>query len=236
MERMTTDVDSDFAPTRLEPHGTDDAPTTTSGFLSSLLGRLAVGPGPSRRDLMTRLLSRTGLLERGERLLARRAAGQLSALVLFEFSDLLETRRMYGMRVHDRALESVVEGLQRLAGRRGLAARSGPVQFAVLLPATTRQDAIEAAHAAFGKPCRVELEIGREELVLVPDVVVDTCGATAGSLSSLYMRLATTLARHRQAELLRHSRMRRQRERHSRHFGLSGPDLLPESEPASLPG
>ena len=230
MDTMRTDANSDFAPTRLED---DDAPATDAGFLSSLFGRLGVGGDATRRDPMTRLHSRAGLLQRGERLLARRAAGQDSALVLFDFSDLLETRGMYGVRVHDRALHIVVAGVRRLAGRAGLAARSGPAQFAVLLPATARRDAIAAAHVAFGQPCRIELEIGREELVLVPDVVVDTCSAE-GSLEELYLQLSTTLARHRQGQLLKHSRMRRERERHSRHFGASRPDSLPESQPASL--
>src|SRR4051812_478877 len=112
MDTMRTDANSDFAPTRLED---DDEPSQDAGFLSSLFGRLGVGA--ARRDPMTRLHSRVGLPRRGERLLARRAAGQDSALVLFDFSDLLETRGMYGVRVHGRALDLVVAGVRRLAGR-----------------------------------------------------------------------------------------------------------------------
>jgi GGDEF domain-containing protein len=236
-QAMRTDEDSDFAPTRFEPYGDEgDGQPSPSGFMSSLLGRLGVVDSLPRRDPMTRLHTRTGLLERGERVLARRAAGQESALVLFEFGDLLEARGMYGMHVHDRALGRIVTGVQRLAGRHGLAARSGPVQFAALLPATTREGAIAAAYASFGRPCRIELEIGREELVLVPDVVVDTCAAVEGSVEELYLRLATTLARHRQHQIQKQSRMRRDRERHSRHFGASRPDSLPQSQPASLSG
>lgn len=197
---MKTDSYSDFAPTAVQ--GTDEAQPTSSqpGFLSSWLDRLGLGADPAWRDTTTHLNSRAGLLERGEQLLARRSGRQGPSLVLFHFGDLLEARGIYGMRVHDRALEVVVAGVQRLAGRRGLAARSGPVQFAVLLPGTARPDAIEAAHAAFGRPCRVELMVGREELVLVPDVVVDTC-AVHVSLEELYTRLATTLALHRQQQM-----------------------------------
>ena len=78
----------------------------------------------------------------------------------------------------------------------------------------------------FGKPCRLELDLPDDELVLVPEVTVDTCEAEAGALQAAYERLSVRLARHRDHEERRRTYLRRSRERHSRPMPLVQDDSL----------
>ncbi|MGZ5181482.1 MAG: diguanylate cyclase domain-containing protein [Ramlibacter sp.] len=227
-------MDHDFAPTTFDiadEAGPADA-VATPGRFQAWLQRFGIETNSALRDVQTRLFNRQGLLSRGQRLLAGTRSGE-GALVLFDFSDLLELRGIYGSKASAAALALLVGRLERLAGRGGLAARTGPAQFGVLLPESCRQSAIDATHRLFGKPCRLELELGREEIVLVPDVVVDTCDDEPGALAQLYTQLSVNLGRHRDHEERRRHKLRRERERHSRFSGFS--HSARDSLPASLP-
>lgn len=209
-------MDKDFEPTTVEQGtGLLPAPTHAHAGARSLWGglRRLLGRGALRwRDGQTALLSRHGLIERGEtRLLESRHVG--AALAVFDFRDLLELRGIYGDAVASDVQQRLVAKLQRLAGRTGLAARTGPAQFAVLLPGLDREQAIDAAHRVLGCPCRIEHELPDDDLVLVPEVVVDVCVAAPGAVRTLYGRLSVTLARHRDAEERRRLHLRRERER-----------------------
>jgi len=229
-------VDHDFAPTNFEL--AEEACATDAGSkpgrFQAWLQRFGIETNSALRDVQSRLFNRQGLLSRGERLLGASHSGD-GALVLFDFSDLLELRGIYGSKASAAALALLVGRLERLAGRGGLAARTGPAQFGVLLPETSRQDAVDATHHVFGKPCRLELELGREEIVLVPDVVVDICDDEPGALGQLYTQLSVNLGRHRDHEERRRHKLRRERERHSRFSGFthSARDSLPASLPAN---
>ncbi|HZY18681.1 MAG TPA: GGDEF domain-containing protein [Ramlibacter sp.] len=231
-------MDNDFAPTSIEPWqvpagcGADGA-AREAGGLRRLLGRMRLARRNPQLDVLTPLLSREGLIAQGERLLSHgryRADG--AALVLFDFADLLEVRDIYGERVSKALLAKLASALRRLAGRHGLAARTGPAQFAVLLPGLPRQAAVDATLRVLGTPCRIEFDAAGFDLVLVPDVSVDTCDAQSGSLEALYNRLSVALARYRDHEERRRSHLRRSRERHSRPMPLE-PET--QSAPASLP-
>ena len=215
------DVHQDFAPTAFEADrqdaDTDGRPS--AGRLHAFLRRVGIGHS-GLRDRQTGLLNRRGLLERGDRLLAARRTAK-AALLLFDFSDLLELRGLYGSQAVTRAGASLVERLVRLAGRRGLAARTGPAQFGVLLPQMGRQQAIDAAHRVFGSPCRLEFDLGREEVVLVPNTIVDVCDAERGALEALYTQLSVSLARRRDLEERRKRKLRHGR----RHAAALGPDF-----------
>ena len=201
----------DFEPTSIETGGR--AGPGRVGFVRHLLQRLAV-LGRGTRDRQTALYSRRGLLTQGERLVMR--AGRKSALAIFDFHDLLEVPGIFGQEVGSVLQDAVVERMLRLAGRHGLAARTGPAQFAVLLPGTPRQGALDATVRVFGKPCRLEMDLDGDELVLVPEVTVDTCEAEAGAVGALYQRLSVHLATQRDLDERRRNWLRRSRERHSR--------------------
>lgn len=213
----------DFEPTTVEPVGPRPGPEPAGGVLRGLLRRLGLAAGGGR-DHQTALYNRQGFLERGDRLLAR--ADQEAALVIFDFHDLLEVPGIYGPEVSATLQQSLVDHLLRLAGRQGLAARTGPAQFAVLLPGQGHRDAVAATLKVFGKPCRLELDLPDDELVLVPEVTVDTCEAEAGALQAAYERLSVRLARHRDHEERRRTYLRRSRERHSRPMPLVQDDSL----------
>jgi GGDEF domain-containing protein len=213
-------VHKDFEPTSIEPDGRQPVRAAAPGFLRALLQRLRGARGG--RDEQTGLHSRQGLLELGDRLVAR--TGREAALAIFDFQDLLEVRGMYGSHVSEALRKTLVERLLRLAGRHGLAARTGPAQFAVLLPATRQQEAADAIFGVFGRPCRLELDLPDDDLVLVPEVTVDTCGPGEGAVWALYERLSVRLARHREHQELRRTYLRRSRERHSRPAPLHGHD------------
>jgi len=206
-------VDKDFAPTHFDTDLQDEPAETgvSTGRFQAWLQRLGIVTDGGLRDRQTRLLNRQGLLARGERLVS--APASTAALVLFDFSDLLELRGLYDRHATLAALSMLVDRLERLAGRRGLAARTGPAQFGVLLPDSTRDHAIDAVHRVFGNPCRLELELGREELVLLPNTTVDVCAKAPGSLEELYTRLSIVLARRRDHEERRRRTVRRRRER-----------------------
>jgi GGDEF domain-containing protein len=209
----------DFEPTTVEPGGHRPGTSTAVGVLRGMLQRLGMA-AVRGRDHQTALYNRAGFLLRGDRLLER--ADREAALVMFDFHDLLEVPGIYGAEVSAALQQLLVEQLLRLAGRQGLAARTGPAQFAVLLPGLRDQDAVAATLRIFGKPCRLELDLRDDELVLVPEVAVDICEAESGSLPAVYERLSVRLARHRDHEERRRTYLRRSRERHSRPAPLGG--------------
>ena len=226
-------MDPSFAPTQFDiddqPPGGPDRPPTR---LRTWLQRLGLGARSRQRDAQTGLYSRAGLLTRGERLLARHGVAE-AALVVFDFSDLLEMRWLYGAQAAAIARRAVAGSLARLAGRRGMAARTGPAQFAVLLPGADPHRARDALRRALGQPCRIELEFGREELVLVPYHAVGACKGTPGGLEQQYLQLSEAVARERAAD----ERRRRRSRSGSVPRTTDGAPLQPQatSAPASLP-
>lgn len=223
---------SSFAPTQFEmdeqqPGGAPARPPTR---LRTWLQRLGLGGRNRLRDAQTGLYSRDGLLSRGEGLLARHSVAE-AALVVFDFSDLLEMRWIYGARAGAIARRAVATSLARLAGRRGIAARTGPAQFAVLLPGIDCEGAREALRRTMGQPCRLELELGREELVLVPYHAVGPCKGTPAGLEQQYTQLSVAVARERAAD-----ERRRRRSRGGPRTSAGAPlESRASSGPASLP-
>lgn len=175
------------------------------------------------RDRRTGLLDRPGLVAQADAML-RTGRWTRAALVVFAFDDLPETARLWGEAPAHALMLRIARGLQRAAGRRGLAARTGPVQFAVFLPGRCRQSAVDAVAAEFGQPCRVELDWQGEELVCVPELAAEVWEGEEGGIAPLHAELSTLLERHRDLQARRHDFMRRERERHSRPFGCSQAD------------
>lgn len=228
---MDVSVDPSFAPTQFEVDEQPPGAVQTPTRLHAWLQRLGLGARTRLRDVQTGLYSRAGLLIRGERLLARSGVAE-AALVVFDFSDLLEMRWIYGPRDGAIARRAVAARLARVAGRRGIAARTGPAQFAVLLPGADDQRARDALRRSLGQPCRIELELGREELVLVPYHAAGICQNAPGELERQYLRLSETVARERAID---ERRRRRARRSGSRPSGSAPLDSQPSSIPASLP-
>jgi GGDEF domain-containing protein len=108
-----------------------------------------------------------------------------------------------------------------VAGSRGFAGRTGPTQFAVVLPGVTEEKAIRRVQRVLGKPARVEFDAGDSEIVLVPDLLVDGCEAGEIDVQDVYRDMCRELARVQKVELRRLNWLASERERHSRPMSLS---------------
>ncbi|HSV44866.1 MAG TPA: GGDEF domain-containing protein [Ramlibacter sp.] len=155
------------------------------------------------------------------------------SVVVFDFPDLLEVHSIYGRGVSRKVIAHVAGKLRALAGGRGMAARTGKVQFTVVLPGMGREKARQAVERALGKSGCIEFDAGDEEIVLVPDFAIETAPAHSESIQDIHRELCQELAQERLAEQRRHHYMQRERERHSRPMGLQ-PALVPATMPVSL--
>ncbi len=177
---------------------------------------------PAHVDPCTGLLNRHGLLAlTGRRLDDARRCGRPLALAVFDCNDLLEVDNLYGRRVSHELMDRLAAQLDRLAGATGLAARTGPAQFAVALPGLERGGAVRAIQRGLGaSPC-IDLDRRRGyEIVLVPDFLADTADGTE-TAEQLYRRLCIDLVRSLELQQHRCRHMRRERERHSQPMGLA---------------
>ncbi len=176
-------------------------------------------------DPATRLCTLDGLLAYGAELLAARGHPG-ATLAVFDCSDLLEVRQIYGNRVARTLLHRLAGKLVAIAGDRGLAARTGPAEFAVLLPGASRERALQALQQVLGAPSRIEYEAGDSEIMLVPDFLLGRIGEEEDDVAGLHRLLSRKLAWAREQEARRRRYLRRERERHSR------PMPLPAETPA----
>lgn len=194
--------------------------------LGAMLRRCAARVESARRDSSTALYNRAGLMVHGNILLAscRKHRRELT-LAVFDCNDLLEARTVYGKRVSRKLIAGIVRKLTLLAGDQGVAARTGPTQFAVALP-MSREKAVYAIERLLGNPSRFELEGGEGEVVLVPNLMVESI-AGAGTLERLFAAICRGLARIQEEETRRQRYLQRERERHSRPMPIQAPE--PES-------
>jgi GGDEF domain-containing protein len=187
--------------------------------LGSLSRRRAARADQDRTDSSTALYNRSGLLAHGKLLLATcRGERRELTLAVFDCCDLLEARAIYGNRTSRKLVDSIVRKLKLLAGPEGLAARTGPTQFAVAMP-MSREKAVQAIERVLGNPSRFELEGCKSEIVLVPDLMVEAI-PVAGTVERMFAALCRGLARIREEEQLRQRYLQRERERHSRPMSI----------------
>lgn len=185
-------------------------------------------------DPATRLCTLPGLLAYGGELLASRRP-QAATLAVFDCSDLLEVRQIYGNRIARTLFVRLAGKLTEIAGERGLAARTGPAEFAVLLPGMGRERALQAVRQVLGTPSRIEYETGHSEIVLVPEVLLGQAGDDADDLAGLHRQLSRKLASVREHEAQRRRYLRRERERHSRPMPLPADTTAARHRVAATP-
>lgn len=113
----------------------------------------------------------------GEKLVqTARALGRTPALAVMQIDDLPELELVFGRRGVDRVIQAVMSGLTRAAAGHGLVVRTASDTFALVMPGGGAGAAIAALHARFGKPCTIEIGFGRDEILVVPDVMVHPLG------------------------------------------------------------
>jgi GGDEF domain-containing protein len=174
-------------------------------------------------DASTTLYNLAGFAVHGDEMLATcQSEGRPISVVVFDCTDLLEVRAIYGSRTARKLASRIVSKLSALTGDCGLAARTGPAEFSVVLPGMCRDKAFAAIHRVLGNPGRIELDGCDSEIVLVPGVLVENAGCDAASVEELRGELRRELARQKAYEQRRHHLMQRERERHSRPMRLVG--------------
>ncbi|HSV35168.1 MAG TPA: diguanylate cyclase [Ramlibacter sp.] len=174
-----------------------------------------------RIDAATSLYNQAGLVAHGDDLLAamRRERRPVSVAV-FDCADLLEVRSIYGSRIARQLTARVVSKFESIAGGAGLAARTGPAEFTLVLPGLGRDKAMAAIQRALGRPGRVEFDAGDSEIVLVPGMAVQAVGPESASIEDVHLALRQELARREEEEQRRQNYLQRERTRHSRPMGM----------------
>ncbi|HEY0884186.1 MAG TPA: hypothetical protein VGE20_02835 [Ramlibacter sp.] len=133
----------------------------------------------------------------GEKLLeASRALGRTPALAVMQIDDLPELELVFGRSGVDRVIPAVLSGLTRAAAGHGLVVRTAADTFALMMPGGGAEAAIAALQARFGKPCTIEIGFGRDEILVVPDVMVHPLGPQ-DSVAQVYADLCRYLVKAR---------------------------------------
>jgi GGDEF domain-containing protein len=177
-----------------------------------------------RIDGSTALYNQAGFEAHGNALLAacRRDKRPLSVAV-FDCADLLEVREIYGSRTARELMLRIVRKLTQLSADHGLAARTGPAEFTVLLPGMNRDRAMAAIARVLGSPSRIELDAGDSEIVLVPSFLAEAVGPDISCVNQIHDELRRDLAHIEQTRQRRHNYLQRERERHSRPMNIVVP-------------
>jgi diguanylate cyclase (GGDEF)-like protein len=170
---------------------------------------------PDFRDSGTGLHNRTGLFDVADEILRSRC-GQPAAMILVELSDLREACEIYGHVIARKVIERVVRRLRRVAGLHGIAARTGPAEFTIVVPDTSTASAVRRLERMLGKPARIEYDAAESEIVLVPELLVDTLDPGVDDPRDRYREMCRELARRRRVERRRLDWLASERERHSR--------------------
>lgn len=203
-------------------------------LLAMRFGSVMRGPDETlengRIDNSTELYNKAGFTAHGGELLAacRRENRPLSVAV-FDCADLLEVRTIYGSRITRKLTERIARKLMRLCADHGLAARTGPAEFTVVLPGMNREKALAAIGRVMGTPMRIELDAGDSEIVLVPGFLVECAGPDTEFVDDLHQELRRELAKIGEREQRRQHYLQRERERHSRPMSIVS---LPRAAPA----
>lgn len=133
----------------------------------------------------------------GDKLLqAAHALGRTPALAVMQIDDLPELELVFGRRGVDRVIQAVMTGLAQAAAGQGLVVRTAADTFALVMPGGGAGAAIAALQARFGKPCTIEIGFGRDEILVVPDVMVHPLGPQ-DSVPQAYADLCRYLAKAR---------------------------------------
>jgi GGDEF domain-containing protein len=168
------------------------------------------------------LYNLAGFAAHGDVLLAGcRRDNRPVSVAVFDCADLLEVREIYGSRIARKLMERTVRKLGALCASHGLAARTGPAEFTVLLPGMGRDKALASIARLMGSPTRIELDAGDSEIVMVPNFVVEAAGPDVACVSEIREELHGDLARIAHSEQRRRRYLQRERESHSRPMGIA---------------
>jgi GGDEF domain-containing protein len=147
----------------------------------------------SLRDHRTLLYNETGFFVHGSMLLADcHKRGRPFSMVLLNGSSLRDLPGRIGRKMANDLFGQVVQGIGKVPGD-GIAARTDPVEFALLLPNVTRERAVALVRQQLGNPPKVEVWMAGEKITVDLDMVVMESRNKERSLESLYDMMHTHL-------------------------------------------
>lgn len=161
----------------------------------------------SMRDDRTQLYNETGFFVHGAVLLAEcRQRGRPFCMVLLNGADLLDVPGLLGRKVANDLFAQVVRGIAGVSGE-GIAARTGEVEFALLLPGVAPERAASLVKQQLGDPPKVEVKLERKDgadpqpIAIVLDMAVAQADEKSENLEALYdaLRARWTASRRNQA-------------------------------------
>lgn len=160
--------------------------------------------------------NRAALYQVGDSMVAdaARDGGDLS-LVVFEQVDLPELHAVFGGGAAQALVAEFSRRVKELAGPRGVAVRADATCWAVLLP-LDEDRALAAVRRALGPHLATEVDVGGEEILLVPRIALHTVGQRVAPMRSVLHELRLKIRRAQELEQLREDYLRRERESHSR--------------------
>jgi diguanylate cyclase (GGDEF)-like protein len=205
----------------------------TATFAPRLVPQLPVLPAWVRRfvnpakfapaqfvDRGTGLYNRAGLFAMAHDMIRDRDAGVPVSVIVLDFADLREVCDIYGTSIARKVVAKAVRRLRKVAGWHGIAGRTGPSQFTVVLPGVAEDKAVRRLQRGLGKPPRLEFDAGDSEIVLVPDWLVDVLDPGADKVQGVYREMCQDLSRVQNQERRRLNWLASERERHSRPMSL----------------
>lgn len=151
----------------------------------------------------------------GERMVrAARRRDRRSGLLVLKLSDLPELELVFGREAADEVVDDLMTELAELAGRTGLAVRTAPDTFALLIPGLEGTEVHRALQARLGKACCIEFELDEEEVLAVPEIMARTIGETQ-TVRAAYETMCAEIETEHRLEESRRDYLRREREAHT---------------------
>ena len=187
------------------------------------------------RDASTGLYNLEGLLAQGGHVLQACADERKPAcMVVFDCTDLQEVHTIYGRQISRRIMGRLVRKLGAIAGDHGVAARTAPTEFCLLLPGLTRDKAQGAIDRVLGRPGCIEYDAGDSEIVMVPNFTVQELDCVPQALQQAYLQQRAALVQRLQDQAEHERYLRLERERHSRPTPLVSLPVVPVTMPTPL--
>jgi GGDEF domain-containing protein len=151
-------------------------------------------------DLKTKLYNETGFFTYGGELLAQcRARKKPLSMVLLNGADLHAIHELVGRIASERLITQAVQGITAALPSGGLAAHMGQAEFAILVPESKEERALDLVRHKLGDPPGVRLKVGGKEIAVVFDMVGCEIPADATGLELQYERLYAQLTKMRRS-------------------------------------
>jgi GGDEF domain-containing protein len=145
-------------------------------------------------DRGSHLYNEQGFLSHGGELFDEcRRARRAFTLILLNCADVAEVSDLTGRQAANLLFARLVDELKGLTPREGLAARTGPAEFAVVLPGVSAQRAAALLHQRLGNPPKVALRSRGDLITVMLDSAIAEATPDVPTLEDFHERLHAKL-------------------------------------------